>query len=255
MSTEKIMEQAQVFASAWSVVGGPFDGGDAMEVATQEKDELRRMVGALAAERDATAAKLAAAQGMADTMAMLRSEMIESGVIDASVAPMFFPESIIPRLRTLAELEGQEPVAWYADIEDWGREYNGRPELSNGVIGKPLYARPVSAEPVNTRLLDALKYAAGCLGTDGNDPIDLAIAEAEAQQERLLQDMHDAGREIDRVMAGAAQKAVRLTDAEIGVIDRQSREGLKASLSTWPISLAHDIETAFAAKNGIEVAE
>ena len=44
MSTEKIMEQAQVFASAWSVVGGPFDGGDAMEVATQEKDELRRMV-------------------------------------------------------------------------------------------------------------------------------------------------------------------------------------------------------------------
>lgn len=44
MNIEKIMEQAQVFASAWSVVGGPFDGGDAMEVATQEKDELRRMV-------------------------------------------------------------------------------------------------------------------------------------------------------------------------------------------------------------------
>ena len=34
MSTEKIMEQAQVFASAWSVVGGPFDGGDAMEAAS-----------------------------------------------------------------------------------------------------------------------------------------------------------------------------------------------------------------------------
>lgn len=47
MSTEKIMEQAQVFASAWSVVGGPFDGCDAMEVATQEKDELRRMVAEL----------------------------------------------------------------------------------------------------------------------------------------------------------------------------------------------------------------
>ena len=30
---------------------------------------------------------------------------------------------------------------------------------------------------------------------------------AEAQQERLLQDMHDAGREIDRVMAEAAPKA------------------------------------------------
>lgn len=55
MSTEKIMEQAQVFASAWSVVGGPFDDGDAMEVATQDKAELKRMVGVLAAERDAHA--------------------------------------------------------------------------------------------------------------------------------------------------------------------------------------------------------
>lgn len=67
MSTEKIMEQAQVFASAWSVVGGPFDGGDAMEVATQEKDELRRMVAELVEERDALAARLAELEGQEPT--------------------------------------------------------------------------------------------------------------------------------------------------------------------------------------------
>ena len=41
-------------------------------------------------------------------------------------------------------------------------------------------------------------------GPDSRDPdcpTCQAIAAAEAQQERLLQDMHDAGREIDRVMA------------------------------------------------------
>ncbi len=59
MSTGKIMEQAQVFASAWSVVGGPFDGGDAMEVATQEKDELRRMVAELVEERNRLACLVA----------------------------------------------------------------------------------------------------------------------------------------------------------------------------------------------------
>ena len=36
---------------------------------------------------------------------------------------------------------------------------------------------------------------------DPDCPACQAIAAAEAQQERLLQDMHDAGREIDRVMA------------------------------------------------------
>lgn len=52
-------------------------------------------------------------------------------------------------------------------------------------------------------------------GPDSRDPdcpACQAIAEAEAQQERLLQDMHDAGREIDRVMAEPAPEAVRLTD-------------------------------------------
>jgi hypothetical protein len=40
----KIMEQAQVFASAWSLVGGRFDGGTAMDDAEVAKNELRQMV-------------------------------------------------------------------------------------------------------------------------------------------------------------------------------------------------------------------
>jgi hypothetical protein len=49
---DKIMEQAQVFASAWSLVGGPFDSGVLMEQAGEAKHELRSMVAdALAAQQ------------------------------------------------------------------------------------------------------------------------------------------------------------------------------------------------------------
>jgi hypothetical protein len=43
---EEIMEQAQVFASAWSLVGGVFDHGDALETAEQEKANLRALLAA-----------------------------------------------------------------------------------------------------------------------------------------------------------------------------------------------------------------
>jgi hypothetical protein len=43
---DAIMEQAQVFASAWSLVGGVFDSGDALVNAHQEKDDLRNMLNA-----------------------------------------------------------------------------------------------------------------------------------------------------------------------------------------------------------------
>jgi ribosomal protein L12E/L44/L45/RPP1/RPP2 len=41
---EEIMEQAQVFASAWSLVGGVFDHGDALETAEQEKANMRALL-------------------------------------------------------------------------------------------------------------------------------------------------------------------------------------------------------------------
>lgn len=42
--TDQLMEQAQVFASAWSLVGGPFVRGIALENAEEAKDELREMI-------------------------------------------------------------------------------------------------------------------------------------------------------------------------------------------------------------------
>ena len=47
-AVDEIMEQAQVFASAWSLVGGRFDGGNAMDDAEAAKSELRVMVASLA---------------------------------------------------------------------------------------------------------------------------------------------------------------------------------------------------------------
>lgn len=41
---ETIMSQAQVFASAWALVGGRFDSGDGMELAEQEKQDLRTAI-------------------------------------------------------------------------------------------------------------------------------------------------------------------------------------------------------------------
>jgi len=44
LDVEAIMWQAQVFASAWSLVGGRFDLGDGMEGAEREKQVLRKML-------------------------------------------------------------------------------------------------------------------------------------------------------------------------------------------------------------------
>ncbi len=46
---DSAMEKAQVFASAWSLVGGRFDFGTALEDAERAKDELRQMLFAGAA--------------------------------------------------------------------------------------------------------------------------------------------------------------------------------------------------------------
>ncbi|HHW2430345.1 MULTISPECIES: dATP/dGTP pyrophosphohydrolase domain-containing protein [Pseudomonas] len=43
-SINAAMSQAQVFASAWALVGGPFDSGDAMARANEAKQELHDML-------------------------------------------------------------------------------------------------------------------------------------------------------------------------------------------------------------------
>lgn len=47
-AVSEVMEQAQVFASAWALVGGRFDNGNAMDDADEAKAELRTMVVSLA---------------------------------------------------------------------------------------------------------------------------------------------------------------------------------------------------------------
>ena len=92
-----------------------------------------------------------------------------------------------------------------------------------------------------------------------NSAISAAGKSPTSQQERLLQDMHDAGREIDRVMAEAAPKAVRLTAPDI--VDALRGNGLyedsRAFQRLLPIleADARVIESAVLRKNGIEVAE
>lgn len=44
ITIETLMEQAQVYASAWSLVGGPFDGGDQLANADKEKADLEEML-------------------------------------------------------------------------------------------------------------------------------------------------------------------------------------------------------------------
>ena len=41
---EKVMSQVQVFASSWSLIGGVFDSGNALEHAETERNELRNMI-------------------------------------------------------------------------------------------------------------------------------------------------------------------------------------------------------------------
>ncbi len=53
---DNIMEQAQVFASAWALAGGRFDSGDGFEIAEQEKQALRAAIEqAILNEREACA--------------------------------------------------------------------------------------------------------------------------------------------------------------------------------------------------------
>ena len=48
---DSVMEQAQVFASAWSLVGGKFDNGSMLEEAQAAKAELRAMLAAAPKEQ------------------------------------------------------------------------------------------------------------------------------------------------------------------------------------------------------------
>ncbi|WP_425221754.1 host nuclease inhibitor protein [Pseudomonas sp.] len=49
---DQLMEQVQVYASAWALVGGPFDQGNALELAEEEKEATRDMIEDLIEQKD-----------------------------------------------------------------------------------------------------------------------------------------------------------------------------------------------------------
>lgn len=55
ITIEMLMEQAQVYASAWSLVGGVFDQGNQLQVANEEKARLEDMLQEFLEESDADA--------------------------------------------------------------------------------------------------------------------------------------------------------------------------------------------------------
>ncbi|UZX36780.1 host nuclease inhibitor protein [Pseudomonas sp. B111] len=56
ITIEQIMDQAQVYASAWSMVGGPFDQGNQLLRAHEEKQLLEEMLGLFQEQTDMNAA-------------------------------------------------------------------------------------------------------------------------------------------------------------------------------------------------------
>lgn len=78
----------------------------------------------------------------------------------------------------LKELEGQEPVGW-TFVDDpavyampGGGYKPGKDRPSNAILCEPRFARPVPAEPVNARLLEAAKAALDAMTCSGeaDDP-------------------------------------------------------------------------------------
>lgn len=56
VTVKTLMKQAQVFASAWSLVDGPFDKGNQLQLANDEKHCLKEMLEEFEQEIDANAA-------------------------------------------------------------------------------------------------------------------------------------------------------------------------------------------------------
>ena len=62
------------------------------------------------------------AEGMAECMRMVRDELVEAGIIDAGVAPMFIPEAVAGKLaearRLLSDIRADAQCAhWHKDID------------------------------------------------------------------------------------------------------------------------------------------
>lgn len=143
-----IMEQAQVFASAWSLVGGRFDDGTGHDAAIAEKEELRRMLRTLSAERDSLRADFAALQhalvGDTGASAILRAASLRAerraadeiiAALRARVAALEAERAGLASRKDGAYLERNQVVAALAKcfpsgvaltaIDGWSEDWHG----------------------------------------------------------------------------------------------------------------------------------
>ena len=139
----------------------------------------------------------------------------------------------------LAELEGQEPVAWMTA----NREMTSFVNFHDDDL--PLFARPVHVEPVNARLLEAIKRLSFCAQTTGGTA---------GRDEELCAAIGEAEKAI--AAAESAPKAVRLTDEEINVAYFDAmKQHVRPQDANVVWRVVRRAESAVLAKNGIEVAE
>lgn len=139
----------------------------------------------------------------------------------------------------LAELEGQEPIGVVtfpihrkAPDVDWA---NNR-TISKGM---PLYARPLPAEPINARLLEALKACHDQFKHYVGHHLDKGDLDKAAQNERFVA---LAGAAIASVEAQGVTGPKRLTDEEICQIAANSRS---VEVERFlPVQFARAIEAA-----------
>lgn len=141
----------------------------------------------------------------------------------------------------LAELEGQEPVAWMTAKRDMASFVNFHDD------DLPLYARPVPAgRPVNARLLSALIQCRDRFVFYVGHHLDKGDMGKAAENEKFVAMANDA-----IASAESAPKAGRLTDRECAMATSESAHMRSDDM----LRIARAIETAVLRKNGIEVAE
>ena len=236
----------------------------------------REVVSAIQAERDDLAARLAELEVQEPAAWMTAKRDMASFIhFHEDDLPLFARPVPVEPVNVDFGMRGENmffQIGNQSFLLDYKPEEQGEFEFMKAMLlsafSRITHGVKTESQPVNARLLDALKRLSFCAQTTGGvagrddelcsaiEASAKAIAEAEAQQERLLHDMHDAGREIDRVMAEPASKAVRLTHADIAKALASAGlkpEDYREDGEILPLVVA--IEAAALRKNGIEVAE
>lgn len=161
-----------------------------------------------------------------------------SGLIDEHEHPSAY-SALLDTSKWMAELEGQEPVAWMTA----NREMTSFVNFHDDDL--PLYARPVPAEPVNARLLTALKACRHQFAHYVAHHISKGDMHKAMANESMV-----AMADVAIMAAEAAPRVARLTMGEcMQAVKHFSFEEMTL------FGIARAIEVAVLRKNGIEVAE